>query len=117
MNRAQRLRFVPADPWTLQLDLDRHADLKHFLKVLPWFSCIMHETRQELRSVSLERSRNGNWHAEVKLSKPKCVIERIALQSILGSDLARELCNIERFYFKSAIPILFLKKPRRKKRV
>jgi hypothetical protein len=90
--------------------LDTHADLKHFLKYLPWFSCIMHETNQELRAVSLTRSRSGNWHGEIKLSKPKPVIERIAIAAVMGSDLARELCNLERVYFRSNFPVLLLKR-------
>jgi hypothetical protein len=109
------LIFVPASPYELQLDLDTHKALKHFLKYLPWFSCIMHETRQELRSVALSRSRSGNWHVTIKLSKPKPKIERIALQAILGSDLARELCNMERVYFKSKFPILFVERVTRRR--
>jgi hypothetical protein len=106
----KRLRFEPSNPYTLQLDLDTHASLKLFLHQLPWLSCIMHESKQELRAVSLSRSRNGNWHATVSLSRPKTVLERIALQAIMGSDRARELCNWERVQFKSPHPILFLKR-------
>ena len=114
---SRRLKFVTADPWTLQLDIDNGPDLAHFLKQLPWFSCIMYSTKQELRAVSLTRSRSGkHWHVEVKLSKPKKVVERIALQAIMGSDRARELCNLERVYFKSSTPILFLKKEARHER-
>lgn len=106
----KRLQFIPANPRMLQLDLDTHAALKLFLQQLPWFSCIMHESKQELRAVSLTRSRGGNWHAEIRLSKPLPVITRIALQAVMGSDRARELCNLERVFFKSSHPILFLKK-------
>jgi hypothetical protein len=66
----KRLQFTPADRWTLQLDLDTHAALKLFLQQLPWLSCIMHETGQEIRAVALARSRGGNWHATIKLGKP-----------------------------------------------
>ena len=106
----KRLKFQPANPYTVQLDLDNHASLKLFLQQLPWLSCIMHESKQELRGVSLSRSRNGNWHGEIRLSKPKPVVERIALAAIMGSDRARELCNFERVQFKSPHPVLFFKK-------
>lgn len=107
---VKRLRFEPANPYLLQLDLDTHASLKLFLHQLPWLSCVMHESGQELRGISLARSRGGNWHATVHLSKPKKLMERIALQAIMGSDRARELCNWERGTFGSAHPILFFKR-------
>jgi len=104
------MRYIPANPYTLQLDIDNNQDLKLFLCQLPWLSCIMHETKQELRAISLTRSRSGRrWHAEIKLSKPMKVMGRIALQAIMGSDRARELCNWERVQFGSTHPILFIK--------
>lgn len=106
----KRLKFIPANPYTVQLDLDTHSALKLFLQQLPWLSCIMHETGQELRGVSITRSRNGNWHGEIKLSKPAPVMTRIALAAIMGSDRARELCNFERVQFRSKFPVLFFKK-------
>lgn len=106
----RRTKFIPANPHTLQFDIDNNRDLKHFLKCLPWFSCMTHEMKMELRAVNFERSRSGNWHVCIKLSKPLRTIERIALQAILGSDRARELCNWERYRFRSVHPILFIKK-------
>lgn len=105
----KRLKFIPANPYTVQLDLDQHSDLKHFMGQLPWLSCIMHETKQELRGISISRSRSGNWHAEIKLSKPLPAINRVAIAAIMGSDRARELCNFERLQFGSKHPILFFK--------
>jgi hypothetical protein len=107
----KRLKFKPATPYTIQLDIDNNADLKLFFQHLGWLSCIMNETKQELRGISLERSRSGkHWHAEISLSKPLPVMTRIALAAIMGSDRSRELCNFERVQFKSPYPILFFKK-------
>lgn len=111
----KRLKFIPANPYTVQLDLDTHASLELFLQQLPWLSCIMHESKQELRSVSFARSRNGNWHGEIKLSRPLPVMHRIALAAIMGSDRARELCNFERVQFRSKYPVLLFKKARKGK--
>jgi hypothetical protein len=107
----KRQRYVPANPYTLQLDLDDHASLKLFFKHLPWLSCIMHESRQELRGISLSRSRSGvRWHAEIKLSKPLPVMERLLIQAFMGDDLSRTMCGWERVKFGSVHPILFLKR-------
>lgn len=106
----KRNKYIPANPYTLQFDIDNNSDLRIFLRHLPWFSCIMHESKQELKAVNFERSRSGNWHVEIKLSKPLQVIERICLQAIMGSDRSRELCNWERVKFGSTHPILFIKR-------
>lgn len=105
------LRFLPASPYRLQLDIDSAADLQHFYRLLPWFSCILNEHHAPLRGHSLKRSRSGRrWHVEIYLSRPMKKIERIMLQAILGSDRARELCNYERVLCKSTHPILFIQK-------
>ena len=105
-----KLFFQPASPYRIQLDIDNNADLKLFYKYLPWLSCILHEIGQEHRGISMQRSRSGNWHVEIALSKPMPKIERICIAAIMGSDRARELCNWERYKFKSQFPILFIKK-------
>lgn len=107
--------YIPANPYTLQFDLDDHASLKLCLRHLPWLSCIMHEQGQELRGFSLARSKSGRrWHAEIKLSKPLRKMERIAIQAFMGSDRSREMCNWERVRFGSTHAILFIKKWRKK---
>ena len=105
-----KLKFVPANPYTVQLDIDSTDDLVLFHRHIQWLSCIMNECGEPLRAFSETRSRSGKrWHVEIKLSKPKPVMWRIALAAIMGSDRARELCNFERVTSNSKYPILFWK--------
>lgn len=107
----KRLNFQPANPYVVQLDIDNTDDLVLFHKHILWLSCIMNESKQPLRGFSESRSRSGKrWHVEIRLSRPKPVVWRIALAAVMGSDRARELCNLERVIFKSKYPILFWKK-------
>lgn len=107
----KRLSFQPANPYVVQLDIDRSEDLVIFHKQILWLSCIMNESGQPLRGFSETRSRSGKrWHVEIRLSRPRPVMWRIALAAIMGSDRARELCNFERVQFKSKYPVLFWKK-------
>lgn len=106
----KRLRFQPANPYVVQLDIDNTDDLVHFHKQITWLSCIMNESGQPLKAFSETRSRSGrNWHVEIRLSRPRPVIWRIALAAIMGSDRARELCSFERVQFRSKYPVLFFK--------
>lgn len=107
----KRLTFQPANPYVVQLDIDTTNDLVLFHKHILWLSCIMNEAKQPLRGFSEFRSRSGKrWHVEIRLSRPKPVIWRIALAAVMGSDRTRELCNLERVIFGSKYPILFWKK-------
>jgi hypothetical protein len=102
-------RFVPARPDTLQLDIDSAEDLKIFYAALPWLSCIAHEHGFPIRAMTFRASKTKNhFHISITLGKRLPLIERIALQAILGSDRARELCNWERVKCKSAHPILLI---------
>lgn len=108
-----KLKFEPANAYTVQLDIDNADDLVLFHKHVLWLSCIMNEAREPLRAFSETRSRSGKrWHVEIKLSKPKPVMWRIALASIMGSDRSRELCNFERVMCNSKYPVLFWKQIR-----
>lgn len=112
-----RRTFVPADARTLQFDIDRAEDLVLFHRCLPWISCIFHETKIGLRALSYVQSRSrSHWHVTIKLRKPLKIIERIALQAILGSDRVRELCNYERYRARSAYPILLVDPVTKKRR-
>lgn len=109
---TSRLSFIDADARTLQLDIDSGDELTQFWSRLKWFSCMADSASGlglRLRGVSVTKSRHGNWHVEIKLGARLRIIERIALQAILGSDRDRELCNWERYRFHSTYPILFVK--------
>lgn len=113
----RRRTFVPSDARTLQFDIDRADDLVLFHRVLPWISCIFHETGIGLRALSYVQSRSrSHWHVTIKLRKPLRIIERIALQAICGSDRVRELCNYERYRARSAYPILLVDPVTKKRR-
>lgn len=113
----KRLRYRPAPANVLQLDIDSSTDLVHFHKCLPWLSCICAEHGFAIRHLTETRSRSGrHWHVEITLGKRLKLIERIALQAILGSDRMRELCNWERWLCRSTHPILLIEAPRRKRR-
>lgn len=104
-----RRSFVPADARTLQLDIDNTSDLVHFHKVLPWLSCIAEETGIIILAISYRRStRRAHWHVTIRTRARLKVLERLALQAILGSDRMRELCNWERIRARSTYPILLI---------
>jgi len=104
-----RRRYRPARPDTLQLDIDSAADLVHFHRCLPWLSCICAEQGMAIRWLTETRSRSGrHWHVEIRVGRRLTILERIALQAILGSDRMRELCNWERWKCKSTHPILLI---------
>lgn len=107
----KRLRFQPANPYVVQLDVDNTDDLVLFHKHILWLSCIMNEAKMPLRGFSETRSRSGrHWHVEIRLSRPMTVWQRIAIAAVMGSDRSRELCCIERVIFGAKYPILFWKK-------
>ncbi len=103
--------FTPAKADTIQLDIDSAEDLKVFYSALPWLSCITHEHGFPIREMHYRQSRSaGHWHISIRFGARLPLMERIALQAILGSDRARELCNWERVKCKSAHPILLIQK-------
>jgi hypothetical protein len=102
-------RFTPAQPDTIQLDIDSADDLKIFYAALPWLSCIAHEHGFPIREMHFRTSSTrSHYHVSIRLAKRLPLMERIALQAILGSDRARELCNWERVKCRSAHPILLI---------
>ncbi len=56
------------------------------------------------------RSNSGNLHAYVTLSEPLNDLEKIILQSILGSDPLRELFSLARLKKGLELPILMFEK-------
>ena len=95
----------------LQLDFDsptNPADL-YWKQV----SCL-HECLQVLLGQPVfTKSKSGNWHARIKLSKNLSDTERIILQLLLGSDPAREGNNLARWFAQGDARVcLFVPKPK-----
>lgn len=109
-----RRTFTPCPRNAVQLDIDRADDLQHFYRCLPWLSCIAAEHGWPIRAMSYAHSRSGRWHITVTFPRRLTRMEQIALQAILGSDRARELCNWERIHCRSSHPILFANRRNRK---
>ena len=112
-----RRTFTPADRRTIQLDVDTAADLQHFYRCLPWLSCIANEHGWPIRAMSYTRSRSNHWHITIRFPRTLTRIEQVALQAILGSDRARELCNYERLLCRSSHPILLAHRPAGRRKV
>lgn len=77
----------------LRLDVDRRAPLP--LGRMVW---LLARAGYRLRWVSQRRSPSGRgWHVEA-LTRPaiRSCVEVAALQAVLGSDPARESCNVHR---------------------
>jgi hypothetical protein len=55
-------------------------------------------------------SRSGHCHLFITLREPVSVIERIALQAVLGSDRRREAHSMRRFFEGEATPTLFFER-------
>jgi len=71
------------DDYTLQIDLDDGAEKLRFERIA---EILKNSGRFVFVSSSSHESRNGNTHAILTLSEPLGLVERIALQAILGSD-------------------------------
>lgn len=101
--------FVPAAPNTLQIDIDDPADFQAFTSRLHNLIVDMEAfTKTTITGTTIAPSkRPGHYHVTVTLSKRLPVMERIALQAILGSDRNRELHNWLRARRHAPHPIIF----------
>lgn len=98
---AEGFTVVRSDARTLLLDLDTHAALEQFYRVLPVVEehyTIMDETRW--------RSKSGNTHVKLTLAAPLPIMERYALQAALGSDGVKEVLSILGLKFGCIEPAL-----------
>lgn len=80
----------------LRVDLD---DCERPPHVARW-AWLMRRAGFRIVWLSQERSPGGKgWHCELALDpEPQAAIEVVALQAVLGSDPAREACNIHRAF-------------------
>jgi hypothetical protein len=91
----------------LQLDLDSREALDRYDAMRPVLvsNCLLSPTAVE----DLRRSRSGNFHVTLTLSKPLPVEERIMLQALLGSDLKREALSLARTRAGNQFPVLLFR--------
>jgi hypothetical protein len=100
-------KFIPAKPNELQIDIDNFSDLLCF--------CVgigdLRESRH-IKIITVERtfSKSGNLHFRIFLARRLPLVERIALQAILGSDRRRELRNWGRAKNNAPYPVLLIER-------
>lgn len=100
------IAIVPTDS-ELQIDLDREYSVEdEILKVV-----YKHDFEGHFIAESNTKSKSGFTHTYIKLSSELPMIERIALQLILGSDRKRELFNYIRWKKGLDTPICLFEKP------
>jgi hypothetical protein len=104
--KAERLGcdIVYGNDNTLLLDIDNEEDLHQFDKQY----ALLNE-HVEMGLPVITASRSGNKHISIKLTQPVSLMERIALQTALGSDRKRELLSILGFRAGQENPVLLFK--------
>jgi hypothetical protein len=104
MSKCKIRRYTPAAPNELQIDADRWPwQLMESLGTLTFKEWI---TVKEMRMTPSKDS--GHYHIRILLSDRLPLMDRVALQAILGSDPKRELMNWMRVRNGAPHPILFL---------
>jgi hypothetical protein len=100
--------FRPARDNELQLDIDSARQLKQAKRMIAMLQDSAHVKiiRQHIRP----SKKKSHWHVSIFVAKKLPVIERIALQAILGSDPIREMMNWGRVKNDDPYPILFIEK-------
>jgi hypothetical protein len=99
------LRADPAEPDELQIDLDTPEQEEQYRRMLPHV-----EDVYDITDVVETPSKSGNKHVRIYTAYPLSVEERIALQTILGSDPKKELCSLRRWLSGDPIPILLFER-------
>ncbi len=99
---------VEPDPDQLFVDIDNHHGLGVFHANVRSLGNLVVSHSQ---TISPSR-KSGHWHVTVRLSRPvKDNFERIALQCLLGSDLAREMVSWREATLGLSKPTVFFEKP------
>lgn len=99
--RANNWQVDIAEPDELQLDIDTDEQYDRFNEMLP----AVRET-YPITDVIETESKSGNRHIRVFTAYELSVPERIALQTLLGSDPRKELISLRRWLAGDPIPIL-----------
>lgn len=106
--RSLGLAYHVATPTQLLLDLDTPAQWSQYQWMFPYLTRYLHCT---VTKVTDSRSNAGGKHVYIELAHPLTGAERIALQSILGSDPMREWLGLLRDWGGARDPIQLFEKP------
>jgi acyl carrier protein len=99
--------IVPADDYTIQIDLDEIADVKKFQK---HHAILSKHIKLDLSNMVYTRSKSMRWHVTIKLKEAVSDLERVLIQTVLGSDIVRELMNYIGVKKEHKNPILLLER-------
>lgn len=99
--RDEGFAIMYGDDLTLLLDLDTEAQLEQFKQMEVIVMEIFGKSKEEWKSKS------GNTHVLIRLNNPLSLELRIALQTVLGSDPKRSLCEIIQVIEKANPIVLF----------
>lgn len=106
--RAKGFVVIEADSRTLQIDLDGAKAVRRY----GWQFWQLEQagvTKGWREKIGPSKS-PGHVHVYIRLPKPKPIMERLALQSILGDDHKRAGFNYIRVKNGSRSPIVFFEK-------
>lgn len=107
--KADGFSVIRTAPNLLLLDLDSEEAYQHYLRMIVRVREFMTVTK-----VGAWRSKSGNRrHVALQVDRSLPVGQRMLLQAILGSDLYRELYDLQRVWAKEKDPIVLFK-PRKK---
>lgn len=100
--------IVVPQPNELFIDIDNHHSLGVFHSSIKSLGELVVSHQMHMSP----SRKAGRYHITVQLSRPvKDAFERIALQALLGSDLAREMVSWRDATLGLSVPTVFFEKP------
>lgn len=97
---------VRTAPNLLLLDIDTKEAYQHYLKMFPIVN-------KQIKIVKIgqwsSKSGKGRRHIVLQTAKALPVVQRMLLQAILGSDLKRELWDLQRVWDQEDNPVVLFK--------
>ena len=108
--RAKGFVVIEADSRTLQIDLDSARALRRY--GWQYWQLEQNGITKGWRERLIPSKSRGHVHVYIRTPDAKPIMERIALQTILGADPKREEFNYIRAKKKSRSPIVLFEKKR-----
>jgi hypothetical protein len=106
--RAKGYVVVEADAHTLQLDLDGARAVRRY--GWQYWQLEQHGITKGWKEKLVASKSKGHVHVYIRTPDAKPIMERIALQTILGSDTKREGFNYIRAKKRSKAPIVLFER-------
>jgi hypothetical protein len=104
ISRKDRVAVIPRAN-QLQIDLDGWEALMRHTHT---YFLLQREGFTEGWTPKIERSAaSGHYHVTITMPRAAPLLERVALQALLGSDLTRETYNYVRVKRHAKIPVVF----------